>query len=295
MEREIGTTGRLAALKQAVAAIEGRRVAFTRPGAEPSAGTAAIAADPHPGLDFGLDLLDRRLGPGGGLAFGALHEIACDETRDVGALTGFATALIARLLDRRGGRVVWITTAEARREGGGPHAPGLAAFGLDPGRRIDVAVERPEEALWAFEEAVACPGTAAVVAEIPGRPAVLDLTATRRLALRAADDGGRGFALLARASGPAQTTAAATRWRVAARSSRPIGGFVLGLGRPAFRLDLEKNREGRLGRFDIEWNPHDRRFLALPPDPGAVPAPAADRPPASAGGGRVLAFERGDA
>jgi protein ImuA len=124
---------------------------------------------------------------------------------------------------------------------------------------------------------------------------VLDLTATRRLGLRAASGAGLGFALLLRASGPAQTTAAATRWRVAARGSRPIGGFAPGLGRPAFRLDLEKNRDGRLGRFDIEWNPHDRRFSALPPDPGLVAAPAADRPPASAGGGRVLAFERGGA
>lgn len=291
MHREADTIERLAALKRAVAAIE-RRGSLT--GGQGAAAALAVDDDARPGLDFGVAALDRRLGPAGGLAFGALHEIACDAARDTGPLVGLACALVARLLARRGGRVVWITTAEARREGGGLHAPGLAAFGLDPGRLIEVRAERPEEALWAFEEAVSCRGTAAVVAEIPGHPAVLDLTATRRLALRASAGGGeeRNFGLLLRASGSAQTTAAATRWRVTAAPSRPIGGFALGLGRPAFRLELEKNREGRLGRFDIEWDPHDRRFAALPSHSGAASAPTADRPPAPAGGGRILAFER---
>jgi len=289
MHREAETFERLAALKRAVAAIE-RRGGVT--GGQAAAATFAVDEDIRPGLDFGVAALDLRLGPAGGLALGVLHEIACDATRDTGPLVGFACALVARLLDRRGGRAVWITTAEARREGGGLHAPGLAAFGLDPGRLIEVRAERPEEALWAFEEAVSCRGTAVVAAEIPGHPGVLDLTATRRLALRASAGGDDPLALLLRAGGPAQTTAAATRWRVTAVPSRPIGGFALGLGRPAFRLELEKNREGRLGRFDIEWDPHDRRFAALPSHPGAASAPVGDRSPAPAGGGRVLAFER---
>ncbi len=301
---------RLAALKREIAAIEGRPVALARPGAfagaegrarmiaaagGAEASCVASAVDlAGDALPFGVEAIDRRLGAGG-LTLGALHEIACDESREAGAVTGFSAALLARLLEHRAGRVLWISTAEARREAGRLDAPGLAALGLDPGRVGEVRVEGPTEALWAFGGGLACRGTAAVVAEIPGRPAALDLTATRRLALRAgggADEGGRVLGLLLRVAGPAQTTAAATRWRVSAARSRPLGGFAPGLGRPAFRLELEKNRDGRLGSFDVEWSSHDRRFEFLPAHPGAVPAATGDRPAASAGAGRRPALAR---
>jgi protein ImuA len=280
----LAAADRLADLRRAVAALEGR----------PSA-DAFARGDPRPfeaALSFDIPALDARLGPAGGLAFGSLHEIVCDGTRDAAAVTGFASALLARLLARRDGRFVWITTAEARRETGPLHPPGLRLFGLDPARLVEVAAERPEEALWAFEEALASPGSAAVVAEIPGHPAVLDLTATRRLALRAAagESGPGGFGLLLRVGGRPQTTAAATRWRVSAVPSRPLAGFRDGLGRPAFRLDLEKNRDGRLGRFDLEWDPHARRFGSLPAHSGRLSAEPADRSAAPAPGGRLLAF-----
>lgn len=290
MGQSIDSGDRLEALRRGIAAIEGRPVV-----AMPAGGirTASVSTGSGAVLDFGLPAIDRHLGSARGMAFGAIHEVVGAEARDVGAVFGFSAALISRLLERRGGRVVWITTAEARREGGGLYAPGLTAFGLDPGRLIEVATERPEEALWASEEALSCRGVAAVVMEIPGRSAVLDLTATRRLALRAGAGEGLGFGLLLRAGGQAQTTAAATRWRVTRSPSRPIGGFARGLGRAAFRLDLEKNRDGRIGRFDIEWDGHDRRFLALPPYPGSVSSPASDRSAASSERGRILAFERG--
>lgn len=281
MERAIGDGIGLAELRRAVAAIEGR----------PTVGGGHVHGEPAiaPLVDFGLATIDRRLGPLGGLAAGSLHEIVCDESRAAGALAGFLAALLARLVERRKDRILWISTAEARRETGGLHAPGLAAFGLDPGRLVEIAVARPEEALWAAEEALACRGSAAVVVELPGNPRVLDLTATRRLALRAADGGALG--LLARVGGSAGTTAAVTRWRVGARASRPFGDFPEGLGRPAFRLTLEKNRDGRLGDFEIEWDPHDRRFALLPAHSGASSSPSADRSAATAGG-RILPFGR---
>jgi len=282
----LATPDRLVDLRRAVAALEGRPAA------------AVFEAGASHGLDgaiaFGIPALDARLGPTGGLACGALHEIVCDGARDAAAVTGFTTALLARLFARRDGRLVWITTAEARRETGPLHAPGLRLFGLDPARLVAVAAERPEEALWAFEEALASPGAVAVVAEIPGNPAALDLTATRRLALRAAaaESGPGGLGLLLRVGGRPQTTAAATRWRVSAAPSRPLAGFHDGLGRPAFRLDLEKNRDGRLGRFDLEWDPHARRFGSLPAHSGRASAESSDRPAAPAMGGRLLAFPR---
>ena len=250
-------------------------------------------------LSFGEATLDRRLGPSGGLSLGALHECLGGATGAASALSGFATALVGRLSARRDGWVLWISTAAARREGGGLHALGLLGAGCDPGRVVEVAVERPEEALWAFEEGLSCRGTAAIVAEIPGDPDVLDLTATRRLALRAnrggdgAEGSGRALALLLRSGGVPQSTAAATRWRIAAARSRQPAGFALGLGRPAFAVELDKNRDGRVGRFVLEWNPDERRFSLLPAHSVALSPSARDRPTAPAGGGQVVAFETG--
>lgn len=276
--------------------------AFEREGMSPSRGRALVRGDALEdgrGLSFGVSVLDGRLGPSGGLSLGALHECLGASSGAASALTGFAAALVGRLSTRRDGRVLWISTAAARREGGGLHALGLLCAGCDPGRIVEAAVERPEEALWAFEEGLSCRGTAAVVAEIAGDPDALDLTATRRLALRAsrggegAEGSGRALALLLRAGGTAQSTAASTRWRVAAARSRRSAGFTPGLGRPAFAVELDKNRDGRLGRFVLEWNPDERRFSLLPAHSGALSAPSRDRPPASSGGGQVVAFGTG--
>jgi protein ImuA len=305
MERAIGDGVGLAELRRRVAAIEGRPESAAHVASSPSGAAAegsaiglyreadAVSA----GLDFGLADIDRRLGPLGGLAAGNLHEFVCDESRAAGTLTGFVAALLARLVVRRSGRVLWIATREARRETGALHAPGLAAFGFPPDRLVEAIVGDPQEALWAAEEGLSCRGSAAVVVEIPGSPRILDLTTTRRLALRAGDGGTLG--LLVRAPGTAQTTAAATRWRVAERGSRPFPDFSAGLGRPAFRLTLEKNRDGRLGDFELEWNPHDRSFALLAAHSGARPRPLSDRPsvlptparifdfPVPAGGDRI--------
>ncbi len=321
MNRRIDTTDELDGLRRTIAAIEGRfdtidpvggashgaEVASVRSGRgdvplRPKLGEAAggrVLAKAGRALSFGTAMLDRHFGASGGLPLGTLHECIGGTTRDAGALVGFAAALVVRCLEGRDGRVLWIADGTARREGGGVHAPGLADVGLDPGRVVEVMVDRPEEALWAFEEGLSCRGTAAIVAEIAGDPDVLDLTATRRLALRASRGGqgsegsGRTLALLVRPGGSPQVTAAATRWRIASAPSRRPTGFAGGLGRPAFSLDLTKNRDGRLGRFVLEWDCDERRFLLLPTHSGTRAAPSRDRPPAPTHGGQVVAFERG--
>ncbi len=239
---------------------------------------------------------------GGGLALGALHEIRSAETRAVGAAHGFAAALAARIArhDRR--PLLWVSEAGALREAGVPYGPGLVRFGLDPGRLITVSVDKPGEALWVFEEALRCAGLAAVIAEIHGNPAILDLTASRRLALRARDSAVTGFLL--REGSVAEPSAALTRWCAMPRPaedaafSSSVSSSLL--GRPAWRLRLERNRLGPTGTIDLEWHHAERAFrepvraaAALPVAPPAVPA---DRPDRAAGEGARLAFVRpGDA
>ena len=237
-------------------------------------------------LPLAVPALDRLLA--GGLSRDALHELRSDTTRDAAAATGFAAALIARLatIDRR--PVLWVAEASALREAGLPYGAGLDRFGTDSSRLVLVRVNKPAEALWVFEEGLSCRGLAAVLAEIRGNPRVLDLTATRRLALRAEGSGVMG--LLLRQSGEAQANAAETRWSVAPLPAAVSDDYPAGIGRPAWRLTLERNRHGSTGTADVEWD-HDRRVFAAagrPAHPRSVAAAAFDRPhPAPAPRSRV--------
>jgi len=278
--------------------------------AERSGGPIMPAGGLAARFSLGLPALDAVLG--GGLARAALHEIGAAQSRDEPAASGFALALVARLCTQKDaasqqitgqamqklpGRppdrvpdILWISEAGSRREAGALYAPGLAALGLDPGRIVQVAARRPAEALWAFEAGLACAGLAAVICQMRG-PAIrgpamrgsskaFDLAATRRLSLKARQSGVCG--LLVRLAAPPQPSAAQTRWRAVAAPSRPFGGpaelFAGGIGRTAWRLQLEKNRGGRIGAFTVEWNAHEHCFNEPGAGAGCKDAPAHPRP-----------------
>src|SRR3954471_2871027 len=65
--------------------------------------------------------IDRALG--GGLACGALHELAPTAPIHLGTTSGFALAVAARASGER--QVLWVTTDYAAGEGGGSYGPGL--------------------------------------------------------------------------------------------------------------------------------------------------------------------------
>ena len=240
-------------------------------------------------LNFGPPALDERLG--GGLKLAALHEIRCAETRESGALTGFAAALLARLARQQSKPILWVEEEMALSEAGLPFGGGFARFGLDPNRLIVIRARRAEDALWTLEEGLRCTGLAAVLAVIRGAPQALDLTTSRRLALRAAKHGVMG--LLLRQAGSAEPGAATTRWRIVPRPAGMMDGFAAGVGRPAWRAELEKSRLGPIGQFDLEWDHADKRFSEPEAaDPVARPAVPFDRPDRAAGAGAELAFRQ---
>lgn len=243
-------------------------------------------------LPFGIAPLDRLLG--GGLRRDALHEVRAGTTRDAAAATGFATAILARLMAGDGRPVLWVMEEAAVREGGLPHGPGLDRFGLAADRLVVVITRRPEEVLWVFEEGLRCAGLSAVLAELRGHPRALDLTAGRRLALRARDVGVMGL-LLRQATGP-EPGAAATRWLVEPEPAATLGDFPAGIGRPVWRLHLERNRAGMTGRFDLEWDHGTRSFALDRPAVPALPRPRAsapvDRPDLAGTAGTVVAHRR---
>ncbi len=293
-----------ARLRRRIAEIEGRPVVHDPAGPEPqpspsplagegwgggySSATRSLGTRHNSALPLAIPPLDRMLA--GGLRRNALHEVRSETTRAAAAATGFAAALIARLaaLDRR--PVLWVAEAGALSEAGLPYGAGLDRFGTDSSRLILVRVNKPSDALWVFEEGLSCRGLSAVLAEIRGNPRPLDLTATRRLALRAEAGGVMG--LLVRQSGEPDATAAETRWSVAPLPAVPTDDYPAGIGRPTWRLTLERNRHGPAGTADVEWD-HERRAFALveagrPAHPRSLPAAPADRPhPAPAPRSRV--------
>jgi protein ImuA len=229
-------------------------------------------------LPSGLPKLDGLLA--GGLERAALHEMRVAVSRDAAAMTGFAVAILSRLAIADTRPLLWIVEQAVGAETGLPYGGGLRAYGLDPADLIVVRVRKPVDALWVFEEGLRCAGLAAVVAEMQGNPRTLDLTASRRLALRAAESGVTGFLL--RQSARASPTAASTRWLIGPLPAAADEDFPEGIGNPAWRLALERNRHGATGVFDMEWNHEQRRFAAtLPatPHPRPLAALPVDGPP----------------
>src|SRR6266404_3883111 len=141
-------------------------------------------------LPFGIKAIDERL-PEGGLALGALHEVAGG---DNGAIDGAAAALFAAgIAARTRGRVLWCVTRQDL------FAPALAAAGLEPDRVIYVEAGDEKSVLACFEEGLRHGGShgglhcglGAVVAEV----ARLSMTASRRLQLAAEGSGAIGIAI----------------------------------------------------------------------------------------------------
>ena len=283
----------LCRLRRDIARMEGRLAEADRLVLPAAPGAACVPDMPGTGkgrrLPLGLPRLDRALG--GGILLAALHEIRAEETRDGAAAAGFALALLSCLaaarqpasaLPEKAGTpaLLWISVAETRREVGDLYAPGLLALGLDPARLIRVAVRTQAEALWAFEAALSCRGLLVAVCELR-RPS-LDLTATRRCAMRAREGDVTGLFL--RFGAGAEPSAAETRFRLSPWPAGEIDGFAAGVGRMTWRLALEKNRGGRIGLFTVEWNAHERSFAEpvprrrTQPHPQPVAAASADRP-----------------
>jgi protein ImuA len=209
-------------------------------------------------LPLGIKPIDTALG--GGLARGALHEIAAASEAHLTAATGFVLGLTAQ----KRSRVCLIAEDMALAESGALYGGGLDLFGLAPERLLTVAAGRHRDLLWAMEEALRCRAAGAVIGE--WRHGAIDAVAVRRLSLAAAESG--ALALVLRAAPAADASTAATRWIVGAA---PSAATMYGPGAPRFAAQLIRNRRGPLGSWILQWSSNDERFLLAPAQPVAVP------------------------
>lgn len=206
-------------------------------------------------LPFGVAAVDARL-PGGGLARGALHEIAGGGN---GAIDGAAAALFAAgIAARAGGQILWCFT---RRD---LFAPAIAQAGLKPDRVIFLEGGDEKTVLGCFEEGLRHGGLGAVVGEL----ARLPMPISRRLQLAAEESGTLGIALRrwrrqTEASDFGQPTAATTRWRVSVMPSAPLP--VPGVSRHRWLVELIRCRAGESADFELEAC-DDKGRLRLPAD-----------------------------
>lgn len=250
----------LAALRRRIAKLEGGR----------GHAVHGAFATGHEGLDSAV----------GGFARGRIHELFGLEAQDAGSAAAFAL-LFALLASGEDGTMLWLRADKAVRQCGALYGPGLAELGMDPARLLLGVMPDDTALLRAAADALRCPSLGAVVIECWGNPAVLDLTASRRLALAAEEAG--TTAILLRIDAAPSPSAAETRWRVAAAPSAPLAANAP--GHSAFDIVLLRRRAGPDGlAWRMEWNRDRRCFVdigeqalsgAMVPVPAA--GPAADR------------------
>ncbi len=207
-----------------------------------------MGSDRERALRSGHEELDALL-PGGGWPLGALTELLSD-TPGIGELELLLPAL--RALARTGRCLAWIAPPYV------PYAPALVQQGLPLEHIQWIRTERPQEALWAAEQALRCPAVGAVL----GWSTHIVDRSLRRLQLAA--ETGHSFGILHRPAAAAQQPSpAALRLRLEPMSD----GLV---------VEVKKSRGGRAGmRLRL---PRIAVPFSSAPSPGmrTAPQPAAE-------------------
>ena len=171
---------------------------------------------------------------------GAIHEFLTYEQEHTAATSGFIGGLMKSLM-KRDSICIWVSAM--RRS----FPIAFKSFGMAPDRILFIDLEREKDVLWATEEAMKCKGIGAVIAEVRE----LTFMQSRRLQLAVEESKVTGFILR---SDPRRicTTASIARWQIIPRPSVQEGSLP-GVGYPRWEVNLQKARNGRPGKWTIEW------------------------------------------
>jgi protein ImuA len=184
----------------------------------------------------------------------ALHEIFAASAADAASASGFAL-MLAAMLDRED-RALFLVR-EYRRGSGRLYPPGLTELGIDPACCFSVHAPDTLAALKATADIARSGAAGVVLIELAGNPRLLDLTASRRLAL-AAEQAGTAVLLL-RLGARESPSAAYSRWQVASAESAPL--LADAPGPPAFAVTLLRHRRMAAGRSArLIWNLEEQKF-----------------------------------
>lgn len=201
-------------------------------------------------LDFGLGPMKAAF-PGGAFPTGTVHEFVSPTEVCAAASNGFLSGLLHALM-KEGGICLWIS------KGRKLFPAALKFFGIEPHRVIFIDVRRDKDALWVMEQGLKCKALAAVVAELRD----ISFAESRRLQLAVEDSRVTGFVHRCRPV-TASTLACVSRWRVNPLPSQPDGKLP-GVGFPRWEVELEKIRNGRPGKWQLEWRAGAFSHIAVP-------------------------------
>lgn len=170
----------------------------------------------------------------------AIHEFTCETREASTASSGFIAGILSALMKNKG-TCIWISPTQKI------FPLALVSFGINPERIIFINISKQKELLWVMEEALKCEGLAAVVGEIKE----LSFTESRRLQLAIEQSKVTGFVLRCNPHN-LMTTACVTRWKITSLASE-LPGDMPGVGFPKWRIELLKVRNGKPGKWEIEW------------------------------------------
>ena len=188
---------------------------------------------------FGLGPVEAAF-PNGCFPTGAMHELLSTGLETAAAAGGFMAGILATLM-KNGGACIWAGMA------GTVFPPALKAFGIAPERVIFANLQKEKDVLWVMEEALKCEGLAAVVGEIKE----IDFKASRRLQLAVEQSRVTGF-MLRNQPRSLNTVACVARWKITPLSTELEDGMP-GIGLPRWNVELLKVRNGKPGKWEIEW------------------------------------------
>jgi protein ImuA len=207
-------------------------------------------------VDAGLGSIKNAF-PNAAFPTGAIHEFIATGAEDGAATGGFVAGIISSLM-KAAGATIWISASRTI------FPPALKSFGIAPDKIIFIDLKKEKEILWAMEEALKCKGLSAVIGEMQE----LSFTTSRRLQLAVEQSQVTGF-ILRRNPRSLNTTACVTRWKITSLSSE-LTDDMPGVGFPRWNVELLKVRNGRPGRWQIEFAAgrfkHISKIAAIAPE-----------------------------
>ena len=179
--------------------------------------------------------------PNATFPIGCTHEFLCSSKQNMAATSGFIAGIIGKLM-KLGGMCLYISASRTL------FPPSLKRYGIEPHQIIFIDLKKETDVLYATEEALKCGRITAVVSEIDN----IGFKESRRFQLAAEGRRTTGF-LLRKQSYDTNTIASVSRWHITPAAS----GFaddLPGVGFPRWNVELQKIRNGKPGKWQIEWS-----------------------------------------
>lgn len=188
-----------------------------------------------------------------------LHEVIPQSWKDNGATLGFALAILREL----NGPCLWVEAQSSQGDLGILFGPGLHAHGIDPSRFMFMHRLKHQHLLAAMEEGLATPELTAVIGILPAASTYYDLTASRRLALRAQKHSVPAFVL--RYGSGLNASAAHHRWEITCAPSACPNKNISETNKaftPRWHVSLTKSRTHAPAQWTMEWS-HETHSLCV--------------------------------